>query len=335
VFVSKDSSIEFEISQAEFAHRNIEVRGPSININDEKLRAYFLGQLSEAENAIFEEEIALDEGLFEQAQLAERELIDDYLRGDLGESELNAFKANYLRSERRREKVAFAESLWGVANEQQTKVFVPGPNSFKSPWKALTTWKFITGAAVVLFAWGLIAVALYSGRLRIERAASPEGSGGPFFGVEKSDVPQPVNNAVATTGENVIVTPVNENIAKPSPKRPASTGTIPAAIATFTLSPGALRNEGEQSIKIASNATTVDLRLSPANDAPKYPTYSATLKTADGETILSDPLGQSMRLRVPANKLENRTYIILVEGMTAAGTSEPVAEYTFRVRRQK
>lgn len=198
----------------------------------------------------------------------------------------------------------------------------------------LKTWKFITGLAVILFVWGSIAVALYSGRLRIEKLDKGEDSGGPFLSVGKSDVPEPVNNAVASTaGENVSVTGSNENIAKPNPKRPVSTDALPSAVATFTLSPGALRNEGEQAIEIVSKTMTADLRLAPAKDAPKYPAYSVTLKTADGETILTDPRVRSPRLRVPVNKLENRTYIVFVEGLTDAGTSEPVAEYTFRVRR--
>ena len=281
-----------------------------------------------------EEELALDGELFEQAQFVERELIDDYIRRDLGESEMEAFEGNYLRSERRREKVASAENLWRIANEQQTKGFAPRRRSTRSVWEMLTAWKFITGVAVVLFAWGLIAVALYTGRLRIERADKPEDSGGPFVTVNKTDVPEPVNSVVtSTTGENVNVTVLKENIPKPGPKPPVSTSTLPSAVATFTLSPGTLRNEGEQAINIISNTTTVDLRLTPAKDAAKYPAYSVTLKNADGETVLFNPRVRSPRLRVPANKLENRTYIIFVEGLTGAGASEPVAEYTFRVRR--
>ena len=281
-----------------------------------------------------EEGLALDDELFEQAELLERELIDDYVRKDLGESEMQAFEANYLRGARRREKVNSAEILWRIANEQQTKVFAPGPRSSRSLWEMLTAWKLITGVAVILLGYGLVYYALNSGKLTVELGTRPPDSAEPYFQVGKSDEPEPLNNTVvsmAAENENVVVP--NENIAKPNPKRPGSTSTVPSAIATFTLSPGALRNEGEQAIKIVSNTTAVDLRLAPAKDAPKYQAYSVTLKTADGETILSDPRVRSPRLRVAANKLENRTYIVFVEGLTAAGTSEPVAEYTFRVRR--
>jgi len=44
------------------------------------------------------------------------------------------------------------------------------------------------------------------------------------------------------------------------------------------------------------------------------------------------PNVRSLNLRLPAKNLEDRTYIIFLEGLTASG-SEPVAEYTFRVRR--
>ena len=313
---------------------NYRKKGEHIESNNEKLRSYFLGQLSAPQNDSFEEEIALDEDLFEQARLAERELIDDYVRRNLSESDALAFEANYVNSERRREKVISSASLWRVANEQQTKVLAPSSDFSKSLWDVLTNWKFITGFAATLIIFGVVFMELKSGGLSVEVAQCPERSAGPLVKLDRTEEPAPDTNQLASpVSESANVNVLNVNIAKASPKRPTSTAPLPSSIATFTLLPGALRDEGEQAIQVPPNAKTVDLRLTPTKDAPKYPAYSVIIKTADGETIFTAPNSPSPLVRVPAKKLQNRTYIAFLQGLTNSNTSEAVAEYTFRVRR--
>jgi hypothetical protein len=257
-------------------------------------------------------------------------LIDDYIRHDLSESEREAFETNFLQSESRREKVASAASLWRVANEQQTKVLAPGSDSADSLWDILTSWKVIGGFAALLFVCGLVYVGFRSGTsvepARVGKTPETLVSVGKTVepAADTSAVTSPVSD---TANVNVVTAKIptgNATSPAPSPR--------PVALATFTLSPGALRDEGEQSINIPANASSVDLRLVPAKNAPKYGAYSITLKTADGETIRSLPEVRSLKLRLSAKNLENRTYIVFLEGLTASGSSEPVAEYTFRVR---
>src|SRR5262245_58788321 len=80
------------------------------------IRDYFLGRLSDTEGERFEEELALDDELFADAEIVERELIDDYVSKELSASDRSAFEKNYLVTDARRDKLFLVESLWRVAS---------------------------------------------------------------------------------------------------------------------------------------------------------------------------------------------------------------------------
>jgi hypothetical protein len=78
------------------------------SMNDENLKQYFLGRLSEDESNSLEIEVAESEELSELAQIVEVELIDDYLEGSLLPSDKLSFETHYLTTAARLEKVKFA-----------------------------------------------------------------------------------------------------------------------------------------------------------------------------------------------------------------------------------
>ena len=305
-------------------------------MDKQKLKQYFLGNLSEAENNLFEEEIALDEKLTEAAQIVESELVDDYLRGKLSASDRELFGAIYLTTEARREKLSLAKSLWRVANEQKVSEIVAAETSL-SFWQTWNAWRvaFAGVAAITLvgafvFLWlnsrdkGEIVQQQNSNQLLTLKAENRNTQ--PIENV--NSVNRNVNTSNLQQNKNVAPTPAPKTTPMPPPmKRPAPT------LASFTLLPGTLRDEGEQFIKIAPTAQKINLRLNLPKDATKYQTYSVVLKTADGETVFTAPNLKSLNLTLPAKKLENRTYIIFLEAQNAQNTPESVAEYTFRVRR--
>ncbi len=304
-------------------------------MNEEKLKHYFLGKLPEAGNNLFEEEIALDEKLTEAAQIAESELIDDYLRGNLSASDRELFGAIYLTTELRREKLLLAKSLWRVANEQKVSEIVAAETSL-SFWQIWNAWRIsFAGAAAILLIGAFVFLWLNS-RDKVEIVQRQNSNQSPILAIEKPNT-QPIEN-VNSVNRNVNKSNLqqNKNVA-PTPA-PKTTPTPPMkqsapTLASFTLLPGTLRDEGEQFIKIAPTAQKINLRLNLPKDAAKYQTYSAVLKTADGEIVFTAPNLKSLNLTLPAKKLENRTYIIFLEGQKAQNTPESVAEYTFRVRR--
>ncbi len=301
-------------------------------MNEQNFKNYFLGKLSEAEGEAFEEKIATDAELTEKAQIVESELIDDYLRGNLSASERQLFEAIYLITEARREKLRFAKSLWKVANEQKSNeiVFEKTPNSLWQIWNA---WRVaFVGVAAFLLLGAFVFFWINSSKKEeivkqqnTNQSPTPKAENQNIQPLESVNIPNQKSN-----NSNKNISPTPEPKSSPTPKPSEQPAPI---LASFVLSPGTLRDDGEQFIKITPNTNKINLRLNLPKDANKYQTYTATIKTADGETIFTAPNLKSLNLTLSADKLENRTYIIFLEGKTAENPPESVAEYTFRVRR--
>lgn len=312
---------------------------PTTKLNEEKLKNYFLGKLSQAESEQFEEEIALSEELTEQAHIVESELVDDYLRDTVSASDRKLFEAIYLTTEARREKLRLANSLWKIANEKKTNeiIIAKTPNSFWQNWNA---WRVAFAGFAAILLVGVFAFWWLNSRGK-EEIASQENTNQSLTPKAENRNIKPIENANnANQNANISTksnSPKNKNASPtPTPKTtPTPKPVEPSAptLASFVLLPGTLRDEGEQFIKVLPNTNKINLRLNLPKDANKYQTYIATIKTADGETIFTAPNLKSLNFTLPANKLENRTYILFLEGQNAQNPAESVAEYTFRVRR--
>jgi hypothetical protein len=84
--------------------------------NDQTIIRYLLKELSAEDKARFEEAYLEDEGLFEQLQAMEDELIEDYLKGDIPAHEAQLFEQHYLASEYCRARVEVVRELVEVCS---------------------------------------------------------------------------------------------------------------------------------------------------------------------------------------------------------------------------
>ncbi len=314
--------------------------------NDEQLRAYFLGKLPEAEAENLEIECAAAAELTEEAELVERELADDYLRGNLSSADTNLFETNYLITDARRKKLGVARGLWAIAGESQTAVaLAASPNSF---WQTLFgkryRFQFVSVCLFLVLICG--AVFWYLLTLNVSKNDVAEVKDVKYAPqIEKPTVKNldpsdqnlktsPANSGVQNKESNKSSTlpPKIPSEVKPNPIPKSVKQNMPG-LAVFTLFPENLRDTGEQFITIAPNVKNVKLQLNAPEETTKYQTYRAVLKTADGNDVFTSPNIKSLSLTISAEKLENRTYIICLEGQNAQREFESVTEYTFRVRR--
>ncbi len=297
-------------------------------MNDDKAKEYFLGKLDESEAENFVIETASSGELTEHARMIESELLEAYLRGGLSADESRLFEKNYLITEARRQKLRFAQVLQQNINSQ-TDEFVP-QISF---WEKLFAFKQlkIAFAAIILigFSAAMFWLLKSDSKKETEIVEQKNTAPTPTPKIENQRIeisPTPANNTQKTNNS-----PVNKPLKEPSPTampKPAQ-----PIFASFTLLPGALRNEGEQFIKLLPNTNKVNLRLSLPKEAAKYDTYSISVKNANGETVFSAENSKSTALTVPAAKLENDVYIIFLKGNNPQKNAESIAEYTFRVSR--
>jgi hypothetical protein len=320
-------------------------------LSEEKLRSYFLGKLSESEADALEVECAVNVELTSQAQMVERELADDYLRGNLTNADNDLFETNYLISESRHKKVRAAQSLWKIANESKVKKNLSIPPAANASWKNFfgqrNFFQLAFTCLLLLFIFGAATLYLLTPTVNKTEVAEVKDAN---YSTPQAEVPPTQNDeAISQLPKVSPSNPVvrNKEIDKnPSPqKSPTETKIAPKPanieqksvktpnFATFLLLSGTLRSEGEQFITIAPNINKVNLLLNLPRDARAYKIYQVVLKTADGETAYTSPNLKSLSFGLPAEKLENRTYMIFLEGQNAKNEFESITEYSFRVRR--
>lgn len=320
-----------------------------MRMTETEIKQYFLGELAAPQAEYCETEVTQDAALSEFAAMIESELIDDYLRGGLSEREKSLFENNYLTTPARRQKVADGQIFLNNLAAQRTAIIPLKPRfSFFSQLFG----GFQLSAALAL---GAILVLLLGGLLifRLNRQNTNE-----IAGRNNSNQTSPVtdenNSQISTANENALRGAANSNLnpsliqpkitptvsAKPTPTisiKPTPKFVEPAAptLAVFTLTPGTLRDGGEQLITLNSAVRQINLRLTlPPGSAP-YQTYQAIVKTADGATVSTISNLTAPNLKLPAAKLSNNNYIIFLNGMSPAKPAESIAEYTFRVNREK
>ncbi|MEP6902474.1 MAG: hypothetical protein ABJA66_12035 [Actinomycetota bacterium] len=321
-------------------------------LSEEQHRAYFLGELPAAEAENFEENCAAHADLTEQAQMIERELADDYLRGNLSPAEVHLFETNYLITEARRKKLLVAEGLWKIAGEQKAEenlAAAASPNSF---WQTIfgkrKRFQLAFTCLILLLVFGSIAFYLLPLNVGKDEVAEVRIANQPTPKIENSviqnDEPSNQNPKAGAANSVIQNKEANKKLTLPQKTQPEvktistpkiSEQRLPKApsFATFLLFSGTLRDEGEQFITIAPNIKSVNLLLNLPAEAGEYKIYRVFLKTADGDTIYTSPNLKSLSFSFPAEKLENRTYLIYLEGQNPPSDFESISEYTFHVRR--
>ncbi len=92
------------------------------NHNDQKaVRQYLLRQLSETEQRTIEQRLLAEDDLFEELEIAEDELMDEYLAGKLSMEELQTFERQFLASPARKQQLRFAEAFRRYASASHQK----------------------------------------------------------------------------------------------------------------------------------------------------------------------------------------------------------------------
>src|SRR6266404_423631 len=98
------------------------------------LRKYLLGELNEAEQQALEERLMAETEFFDLLQVAEDELVDDYLGGGLSAVERERFDSFFVSTSERRRKLSFAMALRRyVTDEGAVDALAPAVAELASP----------------------------------------------------------------------------------------------------------------------------------------------------------------------------------------------------------
>lgn len=296
--------------------------------NEQTFRRFLLGEMTEDERSVFEEKFVADEEFFSELRVVEDELIEAYARGFLNETDRKLFEKNFLTTARRRERVAFTQSMLGTiaAKEPESKKTSEQSDLPSSVWQSVLAF-FAHPVGRFAMAFALIIVAFIALWFLVKNQKPEQQANQYPPKVEPTLNPSPHipnNNTppdVAQDNKNQNAPNVNQN-------------TPPTTIATVVLSAGGVRSNGStQQLNLTKDTKTAHLQL--LLESTDYKTYRAEILNADGQTIFRynqiKPQKKSVSANVPATALKNGDYIIKLYGQTTDGASESVADYQLRV----
>lgn len=339
-------------------------------LNEQVMRKYLLGGLSEEEREHIEKNMLTDEGFYEDLcsleDLVEDDLIEQYLDGDLTDGEKKGFEQIFLSTTERREKLELARDLNRRASlsTARSEAFEPARVS-TSRWRSLASLLHLENPAVglslatalLLMIVSCVWLLFRAQRLETElsEARSQQRNQSPAEQSLKESLDQQrVRNdelaaSLSQAQEQRARLEQELNSLKGQNARPQETNVnrppvqSPAPIFSFVLNPFRGRGPtGEGLTEINIPAKTGRVRLSLALDTinPKdYKSYQATVEKRDGTQIfktrrlvVTSKDGEDyVGFTLPATLLQDGVYNIELSGVSTDNKTEPLGLYSVRV----
>jgi hypothetical protein len=309
------------------------------------IRRYLLGELAEADQTAFEQELLTDRGKFDQVWAVENDLIDRYVRGEMSRADRERFEGHYLASPLHRERVAIAESF--LTNIDQTVGETIGVREMEPvvPWWS----RFLDsqhwsqpafGGALVmalLLTLGAVWVLIERTRLteqiaKIQNEAQTERTSLKQREQELASRNQELEKEIADGRQR------SEQLKAELEQLRRQQQTTPPEALSFLLMPAPVRSEKApppSTIPLLTGKVRLLMELA----GNGYANYQVRLQTVEGREVLRRHTGKVRlgkdralaTLTVQAGKLTKGDYILILLGQTADGRSEEIDRYFFQV----
>lgn len=293
-----------------------------------ELIRYLLRELPEDQVEEIEQRYFTNEDSFDELRRIEAELIDSYVTGELDSDQMKKFEQLYLSMPEGRSRVQFAEALRAKASE------LPKPAAsfgFKK-WSAV----HVLAAVLAVFA---IAGAWMVWELIHLRAENQSAQKKIQQLQKKSDELQKQSaTKIQELTKQLDSARMGEDVQPPEPIHGAQPPK-PTFLAML-MTPGVARGaSGMQTVSLDKgiNFVRFELKL----DRDPFPAYRVSLQTADGEELWNLGLlkammtasGKTVKFDLPSNRLDQRDYVLLLQGRSSGSKFENVSAYPFRVKK--
>jgi hypothetical protein len=320
--------------------------------NKQTVREYLLGALPEAESERLDELTIIDDQFAESLQVVEKDLVDDYVQGELTGADLERFKVHYLASPLRREKVKFAKVLQSFG-EQELPGSLVKPGTAPTRQSRFAAWGGAFIAPPPILQWGLAAAALAMlivggwlavENIRLRQQTSQTTARRDQLLQREQDLQKELENQRAlnsqTEQELARVREERERLEQElkQGQAVARSSSNEGAIVSLILTPP-LRGSGQLptlSLRPHLNEVAAQLQL----EAADYSVYRvALMNPANNQTLWrSGKLKprtaggrKAIAVSFPAGLLRAQNYVLQVSGIPAGGRVEIVGDYPFRV----
>ena len=310
---------------------------------DNDIRSYLLGRLP-SDTAEEIDELSFSDEYWELIGGVERDLVDNYVNGELPSDEFSAFEKHYLLSPKRRQGVEFAHAFQAYDDRsripaERTEI-QPERVSFLETirdWRRILQFGLATAGLIVAVVIGL--AVLRSGTLigtdvaSIELPADPVETNSSSPTLTSSTPAVPIQVEPQSADEKTERTVAQ---ARPIPT-PAKRSIMPPKIATVLLSP-ALRGASVSSVKLAKDTVSIDFRLGlEVDNAGPFRVQitdlrgSAVVWSTSVARASGREGGRAVNFRAPSRILQSGEYMVSIMAIGQAGELEKVGDYYFRV----
>jgi hypothetical protein len=304
----------------------VEAQGEPDSNDDGLLTRYLLGDLPEDERERLQAEYLADDALFARLLSAEDDLLDRYARGALAEPDRLRFEERFGQTPAQIRRVSFAHALRAATARRAAQPAQAAARLHR--WRLRRASPMWAAAATAL-------VALLAAKVWWNQADGPgrkvlrPATESPMTGTPSAQASDPDLNPSTPQPS------VNEREATRAPDTSA------AAVAKVDLRAGLVRAGGRAPELALSRATTsAELRLEIPADirAAGHSRYVAVVETPSGVAVaaargLAPDAGNAfVTLRVPAQRLGHRDYVVLLSAEKADGTTTFLRGYTFEVQ---
>lgn len=321
---------------------------PKKRVTDKTLTGYLLGSLRQDQTERLDELSIVDGDFAARLDAVENDLVDAYVRGKLTGDTLQKFRGRYLSSDKRREKVRFAESLYLFEDKHFTRAtangeFAPGQESrslfWPSSWRSFAFPRWIAAGALAM----LLAISLlFINNLQLRNRMSQANADREALLQRERDLQAKLDQVHASDAKVATeLAQVQKSLAEleqASSNRNPRSSFAPLGVVAFALSPQ-LRGAAQMpELSLPPGTTRVDLHLDlESND---YPQYQVALKTLGADQIVwhsgklkAATKGQrsTVLVSMPAALLKPETYQLELTGSPSSGEHEFVSSYTFRI----
>jgi anti-sigma factor RsiW len=313
---------------------------------------YLLGELSEEEAEIIEKGYFADDQAFEGLQIAEAEVIDAYVRGELSADARMHLEKRLAKSPRLSERVAFARTFAKSLSTMPLGTMPavhPSPKVYASPqsswWRGLFKDSYdrrpaltlALAACIALFLLGGVAVIVQSMRLRnesnrleAERAAIARQRGDlNRLSAEQREKLDQIARDEQSLNDRAQELQQRQKASEPPQK------TTPI-LASLMLFPGGLRSGGVKELTLAPGMSGVEIQL--VLRSADYPSYRVIIRSPGNKetqrTGLKASSGKVLSLKLSAAELPPGDYAVGVSGVAPSGAVESVSDYVFHVSRK-
>jgi hypothetical protein len=323
------------------------------DLNNEKLIArYLLGDLNEEQQVEIEDRAFADKEYLALVTSVENDLIDDYVRHELSETDQRKFESRFLASAERRKRVEFARALARVpvAAPERTVVSEPARWSWRDSLYAFISGlnpaaKFALVAAMLVLlvggAWLLTETLRLRNQLTQLQAQNQARQNELQRQVDAERKRSEELNAQLTQ-EKQQREQSDESLRQLSEKESETSPAPRPIIASLILLPGLSRGAGDKAnLVMPEDARLVRLQIG-IDPEEQYKSYAVEIHTVAGNQVWTreNLAARSRRgarvvgLTLPATALKPGQYELRLRGINESGRAEDVGFYYFDVKKR-